>query len=474
MTDPYVTLGEQLAAAAAQQRTRRGTARARSARWRSARVENARARSPWLSRRLNVAAALTALLLACAAVAVAATGLLNGAPVSPEVAPNPDAGNGVPVAGERAGRLALLASDPAGGLPWGLRVLHTTRGQMCVQVGRVQDSQLGELGLDGVFGDDGRFHSLSSDVLPPGYGGSTSQIECVSQGQTLIFEDADADRNGVRLLPWEFSTKPRATPKLPPATHLRTLAYGLLGPHAVSMTYRTADGLRTVPIRSADGAFLIVEAASDLGRFSTVGGSMLGEATANAVDVILGPLAKSKTAPIVSAVTFRFGAHLCSQGVGAPVGKPCPAPRPRTIPQNWFKPTRSLHEPVGLKLLPQSRKACAAAFLLYPCYKGQISFRAPYAVRSADTDYNVNAVAKCKVGGRPETSWSLERDVRTHELIHTISLGLFVFTPACASTESFQVTYLNQRGPSRTAPHPSVVIGSVPMSDAVFAGTRTR
>jgi len=428
------------------------------------------------------------LLLAGSAIGLAATGLLDGSPVSPEVAPNPDAGNGVPVAGERDAGLALLASDPAEGLSWGLRVLHTTRGQVCVQVGRVQDGQLGELGLDSAFGDDGRFHPLSGDVLPPGYGGSAGQTECTSPGQTLIFEDAKADRSGVRLLPAEFAKPPRKLPRagspppvegLPPAKDLRALAYGLLGPHAVSITYRTPDGLRTAPVRAPGGAFLLVEATGDYveatrgyGYPSGIGGSIGGEAGAHGVDVIPARLRKweLETPSIVSAVTFRFGAHLCSQGVGAPVRKPCPTLRPKAVQRSWFSPTRSLHEPVGLRLLAQSRHACATAFLLYPCYKGQVSFLAPYRISAAGADYDIEAQAKCKVGGRPETAWSLERDVRAHELIRTVSLGLFVYTPKCASTESFRVTYRNPRGPSRADPHESIVVGRVSMKDAVLPG----
>jgi hypothetical protein len=482
MTDPYATLGEQLLAAASQQRARRGTFRARS---------------PWRARRVHVAAVAAVLLLAGSAIGVAATGLLDGSPVSPEVAPNPDAGNGVPVAGERDAGLALLASDPTGGLPWGLRVLHTTRGQMCVQVGRVQGGQLGELGVDSAFGDDGRFHPLSGDVLPPGYGGSAGQIECTSPGQTVIFEDAKADRSGVRLLPAEFAKPPpRKLPRagsplpiegLPPAKDLRALAYGLLGPHAVSVTYRTPDGLHTVPVRAPDGAFLLVEPTGDYGYPSGIGGSIGGEAGPHGVAVTLAGLLKAAAPPsvtgrlkptvppIVSAVTFRFGSHLCSQGVGAPVREPCPTPRPQPVHRSWFSPTRSLREPVGLRLLPQAHEACAAAFLLYPCYEGQVSFIAPYRIGAAGTDYDVEAVVKCKVdghnvGGQPETAWGLERDVRAHEPIRTVSLGKFVYTPKCASTESFRVTYRNPRGPSRADPHESVIVGSVSMKDAALPG----
>ena len=56
--------------------------------------------------------------------------------------------------------LPITAPDPAGGPPWSLRVLSTTRGVGCIQVGRLLDGKLGALGQDYAFGDDGRFHEL--------------------------------------------------------------------------------------------------------------------------------------------------------------------------------------------------------------------------------------------------------------------------------------------------------------------------
>lgn len=136
----------------------------------------ARARLPWYRRRaprhvaslthVRLAVAAPALVLATATIALAATGvILTGSPVHPVGRPNPTVGEGVPVAGGSR-VLALRAPDPAGGLPWGIRVTRTTRGLLCVQVGRVDHGQIGELGVDGAFGNDGRFHPLPSDALP--------------------------------------------------------------------------------------------------------------------------------------------------------------------------------------------------------------------------------------------------------------------------------------------------------------------
>jgi hypothetical protein len=448
MRDPYALLGDELAAAARrleEQLHRKAGLRA------------------WFAHRLNAGVVAAALLLSGGAVALAASGVLNGSPVKPETHASPLSGNGLPTS-RTATHLVLGVADPTGGLKWGMRVFHTTRGQVCMQVGRVQSGQLGVLGLDSAFNSDGRFHALPTDALPPGYGGSSASVECVSAGQTLISEDVNADRSAERLLPEEF-TPPGRHREIPPARDLRTLAYGILGPHAVSVTYRTPSGLRTVPVAGSEGAFLIVERAGVVKNRSLVGGSFIGQASAASVDV---PSPVTTPEPlIVTAATFKFGAKPCSQGLGAPVHNRC-ATRSSFVPQRWFQPKRSLHMPIGLTLLLQSRSACKVAFLLDPCYKGEITFTAPYAVTSAASDYEIEVGAKCKIGGRPEGGWSLERDVRRHESIRTISLGLFVFTPACAANELFKVSYLNQHGPSAAAPHESVILGSIRMSQARF------
>ena len=450
MRDPYEKLRSELAAAA--ERREAGVPERRGS---------------WFSHRLHAFSAAAALLLGGGAVALAATGILSGSPVKPEVPLNAAGGNGLPVKGAGA-RLALRAADPAGGIAWGMRIERTTRGQLCLQVGRVEGSELGELGLDSAFGNDGRFHPLPAVGLPPGYGGSSSQVECVPDGQTVIVEDLNADRSAVRLLPAEFSGPPpkrrEEVKGVPSVGDLRALAYGALGPHAVSVTYRTPTGMRTTPVHRPHGAFLIVQPAY-IKSGDTIGGSTSGTAESSSVDVgLAGPVTLSK---VISAATFRLGGHLCSQGLGAPVTRPCPirklsAPRP--------VPTRHLNEPVQLTLLVQSHATCNAAFLKFPCYRGQVEFRAPYAVSSAASDYEIEGIAKCKIGGRVETSWSLERDVKAREQVKTDSLGLFVYTPSCASTEGFQVSYQRTPGPLAVGPPAKVIVGTVLLRQATPVG----
>jgi hypothetical protein len=167
--------------------------------------------------------------------------------------------------------------------------------------------------------------------------------------------------------------------------------------------------------------------------------------------------------------------HLGSITIHEPPGThPLPLPRRVVERQRRSNPTRSLHATIHLTLLPQPRTACNAAFLLYPCYKGEVGFTAPYAITpvaagySRATEYSINGFATCKAGGHPETSWGLQRNVKAHEAIRTTSLGLFVLTPSCASSEGFEVAYLNRNGPSAGAPHESVIVGTVPLSKATL------
>ena len=147
-----------------------------------------------------------------------------------------------------------------------------------------------------------------------------------------------------------------------------------------------------------------------------------------------------------------------------------PARLPRRVVEQERRsnPTRSLHARIHLMLLAQPRAACSAAYLLYPCYKGEVGFTAPYPVTSAGGEYSVHGFATCKAGGRPETGWGLGRNIKVHETVRTTSLGLFVLTPSCASSEGFEVTYLNRQGASAGAPHESVVVGRVTLSKATL------
>jgi hypothetical protein len=170
---------------------------------------------------------------------------------------------------EGAGRLLpLRAADPAGGPPWGMRVVYTTRGLVCVQVGRVYHGQLGQLGIDGAFGDDGRFHALPPDALPDVVGGieGFSFENCAAPGDTYA-----GDIVGLRA---SAASNPRAG--VGAVADRREISFGLLGRHAVSITYRSGSETHTQAVLPGLGAYLIVQrytSGRQLGSVSETDGS---------------------------------------------------------------------------------------------------------------------------------------------------------------------------------------------------------
>ena len=426
MTDPYTILGERLISAARrQQRNPRST----------------RGIRPRLASRLNVTVAAAVLILAVAAIAVAATGLLSGSPVpAPQGTPKPNSGTGVAVAG--GGQvLALRAADPEGGLPWGMQVVHTTRGETCVQIGRVSDSQVGQLGIDGAFHNDGRFHPIDAGVLP-NYTNGYANITCLLPKEVMLGYAPAQERNAE----WGVGQKAAS------AKQLRSVSWGLLGPHAVSLTYTTKTGSMTITPSGGDGAFMVVLPVTGDPGHASIGGFDGGAIIGNRVGLGLG-IGRMASAPgNVTRIVYRFGALTCSVGLPAHGIKRCPAPPPRSA----YQPTRSLHEPVQVKTVTQSHKRCDEEFLLYPCYQAQVEFKAPYAVTSAGGEYSIEAASTCH--NATPSSWPIIDNINQGEIVRSQSLGLF----NCISTDEFQVRYLNRTVGASTAgaSHESVIVGT--------------
>lgn len=205
------------------------------------------AHRPWYFRlRARRPRALIVVLAAfvVAGPALAAVELLQpGSSVGPNVPPTPNAFDGVALRGA-VRLLPLRVSDPGGGPPWGMRLIRTTRGLLCVQVGRVAFGTVGALGRDGAFGNDGRFHPFSVNYQegPP----------CVAP---------DARGNGF-LNVAEYGV-PRSAlvgdNRVNEKADLRDVFFGLLGPDAVSISHATASGTpATSKTIGPDGAYLIV------------------------------------------------------------------------------------------------------------------------------------------------------------------------------------------------------------------------
>ena len=174
--------------------------------------------------------------------------------------------------------IAARAADPVGGLPWGIRVVHST-GYTCVQLGRLRGDQLGLIGRDGLAGDDGHFFAMGPSTTyqarcapDDGRGHAFMTVELGAQpasgagggyqGMSMCRtanEVAGLARNRARLKRDGISVPTGGAFSMPtcPAGDLRFVQYGLLGPDATSITYRTSGGPQTERT-GPDGAYLVV------------------------------------------------------------------------------------------------------------------------------------------------------------------------------------------------------------------------
>ncbi|HEY5288059.1 MAG TPA: hypothetical protein VIJ50_13235 [Solirubrobacteraceae bacterium] len=351
-------------------------------------------------RRLRLPLIAFGCLLASATIALAASGvILSGAPVRPEGRLNPNVGEGVPAAGASK-LLGLRVPDPEGGLPWGMRVVRTTRGEVCLQIGRVENGQLGELGIDGVFHDDGRFHPLPADVLPEtsrvgvkvNDEDATEAVSCHFAGQVIAGEYIGVDRSAGAADGGEGKR---------PLGELRNIYYGMLGAPAVSVSYKAGKIGRTLAVLQPLGAYLIVRRAAPK-ELEGSGRESLGSE---------GDLHPS--APL-TAITYRLNGKLCRRGPVIPPGAggghladACPGPH---WPAVRDVAPRNLHRPLHVRLQLAGRRVSGVL----------LSFTAPFAVTSAKEDYLVRIPAiACKrelVPGqsgvaRGYSGWSLGRNV---------------------------------------------------------------
>jgi hypothetical protein len=231
--------------------------------------------------RRPLVAAIAAAILLLAAAALAASGLLrSGAPLLPPPgAPlDPDSNLGVVEVGS-AQLLPVAVPDPAGGPPWGLRFVRTTRGLGCLQAGRLVRGQIGVIGQDGAFRNDGRFHPLATDYLANGVAGpfpcGSLDARGVSASGLILASStepgclAQHDHGPIGRRPHQ--------PPICPRQDWRLLYLGMAGPEATSITYRAAGATHTVHTAGDQGAYLIVLPAShnahQLGSYEPLSGA---------------------------------------------------------------------------------------------------------------------------------------------------------------------------------------------------------
>jgi hypothetical protein len=187
-----------------------------------------------------------------------------GSPLADELTASRSVGEPVDPSREHS-VLALRVADPAGGLPWGLRVERTTAGRTCLQVGRVDGGELGALGRDGAFSDDGRFHPLPAGDLA---GPFACGLSDATGKEFLNVALRDVPASGLAGLSGGARLDGGCSPRLSaasgglqrcPTADMRDLYYGLLGTSAVSYTHVGSDGtLQATPTSGPDGAYLVV------------------------------------------------------------------------------------------------------------------------------------------------------------------------------------------------------------------------
>jgi hypothetical protein len=231
-----------------------------------------RAHQPWYARlralsarHRGLAVLVTAFVVATptvAAVGAVAGWFGAGKPdFSPPAAATSGLGRVLPTAGRL---LSIRVPDPDGGPPWGARLIETNRGATCIQVGRVVGGQIGSLGIDGAWHNDHRFHEIEPNNQRADICGATDGAGhgFVSTGDfgAPASVDVPLDNSGTPgrcsnpLAPHRASDGPPC-----PASAMRVIYAGLLGPDAKSVTYETLSGRRRVErTKGGVGAYLFV------------------------------------------------------------------------------------------------------------------------------------------------------------------------------------------------------------------------
>jgi hypothetical protein len=405
------------------------------------------------ARRTPPVAAIVAVGLLFAAAAFAASQIIGvGAPVTPSSSqerPTKTTGVGVPVAGSRRAALSapllpISVADPAGGLRWGIRLVRTTRGLLCVQVGRLLNGRLGVLGQDGEFHNDGLFHELPAAVLDP--------YACSQPQDSVLYRSEGLAAAGVMPGPERSCLYPGAAPedgsRLPacPAADERLIAFGLLGPNALSVSYPATHGVQTKRTTGSHGAYLVVLRQPPVNpqTFATQAGPLRHRftpamrlnsfPTLGSTSSRLGRFPLETGSAVILAAQFRFGKHTCQSGTAIRAGgrSPCTS-RIARIPN--FAPfiEPGLHTSVRVA----SRPAGGG-------YELELTFRAPASVFDASTAYGVQlsmpAGRSCGHGG--VSGQSPERDIRRGE---RVDIPVFIGRPrGCAGVVRGRVIFGRQ------------------------------
>lgn len=393
--------------------------------------DRAEDRKPGLWRRFagavrtgRLAAVLPAvgLLLVACTIALAAAGVIpTGSSVPLNRVLGPYAGAGLPLPGQSK-LLPLHVPDPYGGLPWGMRVVQTTRGLVCVQIGRVQNGRLGELGIDGAYHDDGRFHPVGPGVLPSYAGGAAAGVVDSERG-SCVLADGVVTGNGEAwgsAVAAEFTGVSEnaafARSRKPGAVQTRRdIAYGILGPHAISVSYREGNAIHTEQVARGVGAYLIVQRAA-AGSTQQGGGGAPGTDT---------PGEGPGTSGVLTIITYENHGKICESGYNAATAQyvkiqhPCPPPNPHPRSLRVTPPGSFVRHP-NVALRVSHGKVIAA----------ELSFSAPFPVTSAAEDYSLQAKPCANGRGGGGRGAVLDHNVAQGATVHLVLA--YPFADRCA------------------------------------------
>lgn len=322
--------------------------------------------------------------LVLTAAALAASGILFGSPYNaPWAKRAAHADVGVPIRGS-VRLLSLRVADPAGGPPWGMRVLRTTRGYECVQVGRVLAGRLGVLGQDGWFGDDHRFHPL-----PPSAFEDFNCSIAGTGGYALIGAWDNLHASGIDVIGKCAYPGPQGSgTQLPvcPAGDLRLVAYGLLGPRAQAISYARGEARVSLATLGPEGAYLVVrgERGLTISHGSGAGGGGLAGGG--------GP----GSFPGAQVIVYHDG-HTCPAQISVP--DTCPYTGLR-LPVDRHLHVGAVRVRVSVRPAEKPFGAAYSEVVLH--------FRSPITIRSGTLDLFVSTVDPGVSSGLD----SLDRDIR--------------------------------------------------------------
>jgi hypothetical protein len=398
-------------------------------------------RRPWLSgaRHGPLALALLAGLLATAAVAYAATQLIQaGSPVRSREAFTANAGAGVAI-GKTEGLLGIAAADPSGGPPWTMRVYETSRGLGCAQVGRLVNGRIGVLGQDGAFNDDGRFHPLPVQA-------SQAEGDCVLlDGHGHAFLGVGTYGEPASGLPHEcYLLGSRAAAKRCARSDPRDVFFGLLGPAARTITYTLGGQTHTIPVVGSDGAYLIVERTPAWITARGLGGGGFAGAMPGGGDSLGG---KPLPQPIRK-VTYADGqtCTITQNGQHNEHGASCLPPVGYTTQEIHVPNPRELASPV--QVLARSGAPVSGRQGASRGPELVVSFIARIAVQSALSGYSVTLNApetgKCRDRGE-QAAAEVSRNVHAGEHVEVALSSWYANTrslfPGCPGTAHGTVRY---------------------------------